>query len=244
MVRPAAERREDARPQGSAGVSTIGFAQTLPTASRSNEFAREMIAGPRQHLQPAGGEFLSRQAAIRSAAAETAAQVFLGIRLQCAKCHNHPFERWTQDDYYDWAGFFARVEYKIIDERPRRQATTSTSSTASRSSGWPTKETSRIRAPEQPAEAHACSGSKRSSAESAVGGREDDRLETRPLDHRSAQNPLLRPRAGQPHLVSPAGPRDRRADRRFPRDQPPRESAAARCAGRGFRRARVRPAAR
>jgi hypothetical protein len=43
--------------------------------------------------------------------------VFLGIRLQCAKCHNHPFDRWTQDDYYSLAAFFARVDYKIVDNR-------------------------------------------------------------------------------------------------------------------------------
>jgi hypothetical protein len=32
--------------------------------------------------------------------------------MQCAKCHNHPFERWTQDDYYSFAAFFARVKQK------------------------------------------------------------------------------------------------------------------------------------
>jgi uncharacterized protein DUF1553/uncharacterized protein DUF1549 len=44
--------------------------------------------------------------------AETTSQVFLGIRLQCVKCHNHPFEKWTQADYYGFAAFFARVRYK------------------------------------------------------------------------------------------------------------------------------------
>jgi hypothetical protein len=44
--------------------------------------------------------------------AETTAQLFLGIRMQCAKCHNHPFERWTQDDYYSLAAFFARVKQR------------------------------------------------------------------------------------------------------------------------------------
>ncbi|MBL8809952.1 MAG: DUF1549 domain-containing protein [Planctomycetaceae bacterium] len=51
--------------------------------------------------------------------AESAAQVFLGIRLQCARCHNHPFDRWTQDDYYGWTNFFARVDYKILENRRR-----------------------------------------------------------------------------------------------------------------------------
>jgi hypothetical protein len=44
--------------------------------------------------------------------AETTAQLFFGIRMQCCKCHNHPFERWTQDDYYSLAAFFARVKQK------------------------------------------------------------------------------------------------------------------------------------
>ena len=43
---------------------------------------------------------------------ETTAQLFLGVRIQCAKCHNHPFERWTQDDYYGFAAFFSQVGHK------------------------------------------------------------------------------------------------------------------------------------
>ena len=50
--------------------------------------------------------------------AETTAQLFFGIRMQCAKCHNHPFERWTQDDYYSMAAFFARVRQKIDGVEP------------------------------------------------------------------------------------------------------------------------------
>jgi hypothetical protein len=44
--------------------------------------------------------------------AESTAQLFFGIRMQCAKCHNHPFERWTQNDYYGFAAFFAWVKVK------------------------------------------------------------------------------------------------------------------------------------
>lgn len=40
------------------------------------------------------------------------AQSFLGTRIGCAKCHNHPLERYTQDDYYRFAAFFARVQLK------------------------------------------------------------------------------------------------------------------------------------
>lgn len=45
-------------------------------------------------------------------ATETTAQLFLGIRIQCAKCHNHPFERWTQDNYYGIGAAFVRVGRK------------------------------------------------------------------------------------------------------------------------------------
>ncbi|HUS38061.1 MAG TPA: DUF1549 and DUF1553 domain-containing protein, partial [Pirellulales bacterium] len=41
---------------------------------------------------------------------ENTTQVFLGIRFNCNKCHDHPFERWTQDDYYHLAAYFARLE--------------------------------------------------------------------------------------------------------------------------------------
>jgi hypothetical protein len=50
--------------------------------------------------------------------AESTAQLFFGIRLQCAKCHNHPFERWTQDDYYHMAAWFARLKAEPDGENP------------------------------------------------------------------------------------------------------------------------------
>jgi hypothetical protein len=42
--------------------------------------------------------------------AETTAQLFMGSRVNCAKCHNHPFENWTQEDYYRIAAVFTRVQ--------------------------------------------------------------------------------------------------------------------------------------
>ena len=43
---------------------------------------------------------------------EDVAQLFLGVRMQCAQCHHHPFERWSQDDYYSFAAFFTQVGRK------------------------------------------------------------------------------------------------------------------------------------
>ncbi len=46
---------------------------------------------------------------------EDAAQLFLGVRLQCAKCHHHPFEKWSQRDYYSFSAFFTRINRKPGD---------------------------------------------------------------------------------------------------------------------------------
>jgi len=43
---------------------------------------------------------------------ENVAQAFLGMRIQCAQCHNHPFDRWTMDDYYGFAAFFTQIGRK------------------------------------------------------------------------------------------------------------------------------------
>ncbi|MEO8498526.1 MAG: DUF1549 domain-containing protein, partial [Planctomycetota bacterium] len=46
---------------------------------------------------------------------EDVAQLFLGVRMQCAQCHHHPFERWSQDDYYGLTAFFSQVGRKPTD---------------------------------------------------------------------------------------------------------------------------------
>jgi hypothetical protein len=47
---------------------------------------------------------------------ENVAQVFMGMRIQCAQCHNHPFDRWTMDDYYGFKAFFAQIGRKATDD--------------------------------------------------------------------------------------------------------------------------------
>jgi len=51
---------------------------------------------------------------------ENVAQVFMGMRIQCTQCHNHPFDRWTMDDYYSFASFFSQIGRKQ-GEDPREQ---------------------------------------------------------------------------------------------------------------------------
>jgi hypothetical protein len=47
---------------------------------------------------------------------ENVAQVFMGMRIQCAQCHNHPFDRWTQNDYYGFAAFFSQIGRKQAED--------------------------------------------------------------------------------------------------------------------------------
>jgi hypothetical protein len=79
-----------------------------------NELARELVAGQGStYLNPPANYYRALRDTYTRA--EATAQVFLGIRLQCAKCHNHPFDRWTQTDYHSLAAFFNRIDYRIVE---------------------------------------------------------------------------------------------------------------------------------
>lgn len=73
-----------------------------------DEVVRELITARGSTYQhgPANYYRIEQQPSGR---AETTAQVFLGIRLSCARCHKHPFDRWTTDDYWNFAAFTGKV---------------------------------------------------------------------------------------------------------------------------------------
>jgi hypothetical protein len=76
-----------------------------------DQFARELLtATGSTYANPPANYYRRTRTALELA--ENTAQVFMGTRMLCAKCHNHPFERWKQDDYYTLAAFFARVDRK------------------------------------------------------------------------------------------------------------------------------------
>jgi hypothetical protein len=83
------------------------IAQNMPY----DQFCRELLTAQGSTLINPPASFF-KTAADTNEAVETTAQVFLGARMQCAKCHNHPFERWTQDNYYGLAAFFNRLQRK------------------------------------------------------------------------------------------------------------------------------------
>ncbi len=88
--------------------------QSIAENKPLDQFVRELItARGSTYANPASNYYRPNRDPLSRAKA--AAQIFLGARLQCAECHNHPSDRWTQDDYYDWAGLFARIDYKVIE---------------------------------------------------------------------------------------------------------------------------------
>jgi hypothetical protein len=92
--------------------------QCMAEGKPLNEFVREVVGARGSTYSNPAANFYR---AIRDpqTRAEAVAQVCLGIRLQCARCHNHPFDRWTQNDYHSLAAFFARVDYRILENNRR-----------------------------------------------------------------------------------------------------------------------------
>ncbi|MFQ5731332.1 MAG: DUF1549 and DUF1553 domain-containing protein [Planctomycetaceae bacterium] len=55
--------------------------------------------------------------------AASSSRLFLGVQIQCAQCHNHPFDHWTQKDFWGYAAFFARIQRPTTRQRFLRQVT-------------------------------------------------------------------------------------------------------------------------
>lgn len=89
--------------------------ESFRTNKPFDQFVRELITarGSLYSVGPANFFRINRDS---SALAETTAQLFLGVRMECAKCHHHPFEKYSQEDYYGLAAFFSRVGTKGSEE--------------------------------------------------------------------------------------------------------------------------------
>lgn len=83
-----------------------------------DQFTRDLVTGVGNTFEHAPANYY-RANRDPSTRGETTARLFLGTRLQCAKCHNHPFDRWTQDDYYQWSSLFSQLDYEIGDNKRR-----------------------------------------------------------------------------------------------------------------------------
>jgi hypothetical protein len=96
------------------GVKHFGdwLRQAVADAKPTDQFVRELLTstGSTYSNPPTNFYRALRDPQTRG---EAVARVFLGYRMQCAQCHNHPFDQWTQADYYSWASVFSGVDYEI-----------------------------------------------------------------------------------------------------------------------------------
>ena len=84
-----------------------------------DQFVRAQVAGTGSNLQnpPVNLYTMLPQGQFDpKGVAQDFSQVFTGVRVQCAQCHNHPFDRWTQEDYYGFVSFFTGVKRKVASE--------------------------------------------------------------------------------------------------------------------------------
>ena len=87
--------------------------QQFATNRRYDEWVSELITAT-GNSGTNGPVNLYRAAETPEELARTVSQAFLGVRMECAQCHHHPFEKWSQDDFYGFAGYFNGLERKAI----------------------------------------------------------------------------------------------------------------------------------
>jgi hypothetical protein len=80
-----------------------------------NEWVQELLAASGGTFKSPATNYYQNERDILKIS-ENVAQVFMGMRIQCAQCHNHPFDRWTMNDYYGFAAFFSQVGRKGTDD--------------------------------------------------------------------------------------------------------------------------------
>lgn len=91
-----------------------------------DQFTRELLLAQGSAYEDGAVNFY-RAVGTPQELAETTSQVFLGVRIQCARCHNHPYAKWKQVQYYQMAAFFARMASKR-GERPEERIVFATDS--------------------------------------------------------------------------------------------------------------------
>jgi hypothetical protein len=98
--------------------SMLGFYRKVRSAVADNkpwdQFAREILTANGSTLGNGGGNYFVLHKDV-SDLVESTAVTFLGTSITCARCHNHPLERWTQDQYWSLANLFSRVGIKNGD---------------------------------------------------------------------------------------------------------------------------------
>ena len=156
---------------------------------------------------------------------EDCAQLFLGLRIQCARCHHHPFEKWSQRDYYGFRRLLlpGRTQARLCGRRAPRF----------------TIDAARPR-PTNPKTGEAVEADRPGRPAAGVGARERSARSAGELDGRAGQS-VLCPVAGQSLLEAFLRPWNRRTGRRYAGHEPGLESRVARRADRSTSLPAARP---
>ena len=85
--------------------------QSLAERKPLDQFTRDILLAEGPLAEAPQGQFF-RAVAQPGEAAATVSQVFLGVRIACAQCHHHPYDRWSQEDYFGMTAFFAQLQRK------------------------------------------------------------------------------------------------------------------------------------
>ena len=95
------------------GGERAGFLKWMTEKFAKNEpydkWVRELILAEGNSVEDGAPTFLAQFQGRALDTAESVSKIFLGTQIACARCHDHPFERWLQTDFYGMAAFFARV---------------------------------------------------------------------------------------------------------------------------------------
>lgn len=111
--------REHLSPDQASAYSQWVF-ESVESNMPYDRFVTELLTanGSTAEVQPAN---FFRVTSDTKMVAETVAQLFMGSRILCAQCHNHPYESWTQDNYYQIASVFHEVDRKLADGSKKKQ---------------------------------------------------------------------------------------------------------------------------
>ena len=226
MGRPAAGEPQVPRRRGARPRSASGFATQVAANKPYDKFAYEILTASGSNVDESRRPRTSRFSATPTTVMENTTQLFLAVRFNCNKCHDHPFEKWTQDQYYTLAAFFAQVE---PHRRPEVQGP------EDRRHGGRGREAARrnhrrrarageikhVRTGEVARRTFPYTVNARPAADRHAprAGREVDHL---------AEQPVLRQELRQPHLELSARRRHHRTGRRHPRRQPADQPGTAR----------------
>ena len=184
--------------------------QSLAENKPYDQFARELITATGSNFRVGPANFV-RAVANKDprTVAESAALVFMGARLGCARCHSHPYETWTPDDSLAFGAWFGRVNYKSTLEWKEEIVYLDFKANLR------DPRTRQVVQPRVP-----------SGEPVKVGPEEDPRIRFAALAHRAGQS-LVRRQHRQPHLVLANGHGHRQRTRRYAAHQSAHQSATA-----------------